>query len=91
MVPADSTGPTVVDEDQVSIAEVRLSPRYFMLLEKLARSWSLARADSTGSIVVDGEQVAITEVRLSPCCFMLLLVALFLSERINFSRPLPEQ
>ena len=46
------------------------------LVERLARSWSLAPADSAGLTIVDEEQVAIAEVRLNPHCFMLFTFAL---------------
>jgi len=38
-----------------------------MLVEKLAKSWSLAPTDLVEPAIVDEEQVAMAEVRLNPC------------------------
>ena len=46
------------------------------LVEKLARSWSLAPADLAELTPSDEEQVAITEVKLSPHHFVLFIFSL---------------
>ena len=46
------------------------------LVEKLARSWSLAPVDFAEPTPVNEEQVAIAEVKLSPHCFMLFIFSL---------------
>jgi len=63
----------------------------YTLVEKLARSRSLASAESAGPSMVDQEQVAIAEVGLSPCRLCYLYFPFFIRTCRSLSSPLPER
>jgi len=54
------------------------------LVEKLAKSWSLAPADPSKQAIVNEEQVAVAEVRLSPCQVCPIYCYLPLAEHIGY-------